>query len=93
MEETESQRLREFLKYKKINEVDLARELRLRKQQVSLWFNNVNGIPAKHYAGILNYLVDMDARWFITGEGKMVAENKNPEGNYSDNFKKVTFHH
>jgi len=81
---TISERLRKFLKYRGIDEGKFALLLKLSKQQVSLWFTNVNGIPTKHLSITLEQFKNLNARWLLTGVGEMLntVGYKNEEENH-----------
>jgi hypothetical protein len=89
MELSVNERLNKFLKGKDSKQKELANFLGLKEQQISAWLNFVDQIPEKHYVKIIRFYTDLDARWFITGEGEMKTIDLNiatgPDTGYKNN--------
>jgi|GEM_PF-2024559 len=80
-----NQRLVTFQEKEKFSWEDLRKILGVRlSQQISNWSNLKEPIPPKYILKIIELFPDLNARWFITGEGSMIetgqSENEVKEG-------------
>jgi len=67
-----NQRLKLFLDSKNFSNQDLRIVLGVKtRQQVSNWLLSKEKIPDKHILKVIELFDDLNARWLITGEGKM----------------------
>lgn len=67
-----NQRLKLFLDSKDFSNQDLRVALGVKtRQQVSNWLLSKEKIPDKHIFKVIELFDDLNARWLITGEGKM----------------------
>ncbi len=65
-----NQRLNEFKELKNFSWEKLRIDLGIKNaQQISSWSNLKEKIPEKHIIKIIHLFPDLNARWFITGEG------------------------
>lgn len=76
MKTTKGQRLKQWLDLKGIPQVDLAKNLGLKKASINDWVSRGVDIPDKHVIKIIELFPDLPARWFITGEGTINEEEK-----------------
>jgi len=67
-----NQRLKLFLDSKNFSNQDLRIVLGVKtRQQVSNWLLSKEKMPDKHILKVIELFDDLNARWLITGEGKM----------------------
>jgi len=67
-----NQRLKLFLDSKNFSNQDLRIVLGVKtRQQVSNWLLSKEKMPDKHILKLIELFDDLNARWLITGEGKM----------------------
>ena len=67
-----NQRLKEFITYKKISYETFRKMINCTHiQQISNWMALREKIPDKYLIVTIVKLIDLDARWLITGEGNM----------------------
>jgi hypothetical protein len=76
MEFAVNKRLVEIHELKKFSWEELRLKLGVNKaQQISNWVNFKDKLPSRHIIKIIELFPDINARWFITGEGAM-TENE-----------------
>ena len=75
MEFTVNERLVKIHELKKFSWEELRLQLGVNKpQQISNWVNFKDKLPSRHIIKIIELFPDINARWFITGEGNMTEE-------------------
>ena len=68
-----NERLTKWLEYKKISQAELSRKLIIKERsQVNQWCKLKAPIPPNYIIDIIRIFSDLDARWFITGDGEML---------------------
>jgi transcriptional regulator with XRE-family HTH domain len=74
MKKSINQRLANWLEYKEISQADLGKNMGKTRSQINQWCSSTP-IPDKYILEIVEMFPDLNARWFITGEGAM-TENE-----------------
>lgn len=74
MEESINQRLKKFIEDKGINEPDTYKYLGTRRQIWNGWLNAEEAIPLNKVQKLIARFPDINARWFLTGEGEMLIK-------------------
>lgn len=75
MEFTVNERLVKIHELKKFSWEELRLSLGVNKpQQISNWVNFKDKLPSRHIIKIIELFPDINARWFITGEGNITEE-------------------
>jgi len=79
-----NQRIKKFAEAKKISQAQFKADLKIKSRaQVSNWFTDKERIPDRIVIKIIAKYPDLNARWFITGQGEMFDHHDN-------NISKVT---
>lgn len=82
MKSTVNQRLAEFIKKIGISNVQFGTIIGESKYSINNWFNKETKIPVSTLSDILIAYPELDARWLMTGEGKILYEvGKGSENN------------
>jgi hypothetical protein len=68
-----NQRLKQVVEHEKFSAPDFYKKIGVARNVYSDWINNVKPIPLNKVQKILELLPNLDARWFLTGEGTMYA--------------------
>ena len=76
MENTLSERLKTFIKHTGLSDKEFALRLDVSKAEISRWQKGVK-IPLATISRILKLFPDLNAHWFITGNGKMLINPDN----------------
>lgn len=74
MKLTEGQRLKRWLDYKGISQVKFGENLGKSKGQINNWCGGAAPIPDKIKIKVIEIFPDLNARWFLTGEGDMLED-------------------
>lgn len=75
MEFSVNKRLVEIQKLKNFSWEELRLQLGVNKpQQISNWVNFKDKLPSRHIIKIIELFPDINARWFITGEGNITEQ-------------------
>lgn len=88
MEISINQRLKKLVDDKKINAPALYKKIGVERGTWSGWVNSNKAISVEKLVLIIKELNDINARWFITGEGNMTEETaqhvtEEPKQNYN----------
>ena len=76
MEKSINKRISEIIEEKKINEPDFYKKLGTPRQTWNGWINAEAPIPLKKIQLIIGLLPDVDARWLLTGVGRMLNDEE-----------------
>lgn len=72
-----NQRVKEVVQFKGLTEKKFLIDIGMRDTgQASRWFTDSEGFPPKHLLSMIKAYKDINARWLITGEGKMIEGEK-----------------
>lgn len=69
------ERIKKFMDYKALNAADLADTIGVQRSNVSHVVNGRNNPSSSFIEKLLLTFPELNARWLITGEGEMVAQN------------------
>jgi hypothetical protein len=93
MESSINERLKQSIEYKKINPPDIYNKIGVRRQIWGGWLNQNQAIPLDKLVKIIKLIPDIDARWLLTGQGKMINQPaaipemvEEPKGTYICNL-------
>ena len=67
-----TQRLKKFIEKEKISSSDVYKKIGTSRSTWSGWLNEGRAIPVDKFSSILNELPKLNARWLLTGKGKML---------------------
>jgi transcriptional regulator with XRE-family HTH domain len=70
------ERLKQFMDYKMLNAAELADQIGVQRSSVSHVINGRNNPSSSFIEKLLLNYPDLNARWLITGEGKMLQSDK-----------------
>lgn len=73
MEQSINKRLTEYVAYKKIEGGVIQKQIGIRRQAWYEWIQMDSAIPLRYLQKIISLFPDLDARWFMTGEGTMLV--------------------
>lgn len=88
MKSTLNQRLKEYLEYNRISPPDFYKTLGITRMDYSGWVNEGRSISISKVQAILELYQDMNARWFLLGEGTM-SERYEDESSGSGDMKYI----
>jgi hypothetical protein len=71
MKTTLGVRLKDFINYKKIKNLEFAAAVSATQQEVTNWSNG-RGLAVNRLVDILKSYPDLNARWLLTGQGEMI---------------------
>lgn len=71
MNSTIGQRLKEFIEYKRMEQVDFARSVGAPKQTLNHWFNN-QSITVHWLTTIIQKYPELNIYWLLLGTGEML---------------------
>lgn len=81
-----NKRFKEYIDFKKINNVEIVKTIHIGKDQISKWLKSVIQISGTGLIAIVKNYKDIDARWLLTGEGSMLESTYQQHDNrYSAN--------
>lgn len=90
MEETEGERIKTYLQSTGRQQMIITEVTGIRKENVSEWMLGKKPIPTKHLKSICKAFPELNMKWVLTGEGKMIEDTRerNSDCAFTEHYRK-----